>query len=158
MKVAGISDPFLDYLTLVLVGVCLGFLAFNWHPAKIFLGDVGSVPLGFLVGFGLVSIAVQGHLAAALILPLYYFCDSGITLTRRALRGAKIWQAHREHFYQKAAAVLRHDKVVIWVIAANITLIGATALSVARPWAGLLTAIVIVAVLLRKMHKTASKL
>ncbi len=116
MTAAGIDDPFVSTLTLLLTGACLGFLALNWHPAKIFLGDVGSVPLGYLTGFLLISLAVKGQWAPALILPLYYLADSGITIVKRAMRGEKIWQAHRQHFYQQAAQALgRHDKVVLWI-------------------------------------------
>src|SRR3546814_1731258 len=55
-------------------------------PAKVFLGDVGSVPLGFLLGWLLLGLAAAGHWAPALILPLYYLADATITLACRALR------------------------------------------------------------------------
>ena len=158
LSAAGIVDPFVGFLTLILTGACLGFLAHNWHPAKIFLGDVGSVPLGYLIGFCLLSLAVKGHLIAALILPLYYLADSGITIIRRALRGEKIWQAHREHFYQKAAlGVGSHGRVGVLLILADIGLIAAATLSISMPVAGLCAGVVIVAVLLGKMHKTATQ-
>ena len=80
-----------------------GFLVWNRHPARIFLGDVGSIPLGFLLGAALLDIAGSGALEAAVILPLYYLADATITLTRRLFRGEKVWLAHREHFYQRAA-------------------------------------------------------
>lgn len=149
-------DPFLSILTLMMVGACLGFLVFNWHPAKIFLGDVGSVPLGFITGYVLLWLAVNDHLIAALILPLYYLADSGITIVKRALRGEKVWQAHRQHFYQKAVkAIGRHDIVVYWIIAANLGLIIAALTSIANPWMGLTLAFVIVAILLTRMHKAS---
>lgn len=154
MTATGNNDPFLSILNLLLTGSCLGFLVFNWHPAKIFLGDVGSVPLGYLTGFGLLSLAVGGHLIPALILPLYYLADSGITITRRALRGEKIWQSHRQHFYQVAArGVGRHDRVVFYIITCNIALIGLSLLAISQPLSGLGLAIVVVALLLWKMHK-----
>ena len=157
MGAAGVDNVFVDYLTLILTGACLGFLAHNWHPARIFLGDVGSVPLGYLAGFGLLSLAVSGHLIPALLLPLYYLADSGVTITRRALRGEKIWQAHREHFYQKAAlGVGKHDRVVIWIAVGNAGLIVAAMLAVSHPLGGLGMGIGVVAILLGKMHKTNS--
>lgn len=156
MTAIGANDPFLSVLTLLLTGSCLGFLAFNWHPAKIFLGDVGSVPLGYLTGFCLVSLAVGGHLASALILPLYYLADSGITITKRALRGEKIWQAHRQHFYQQAAmGAGRHDRVVYGIAATNIVLIGLSLLALSQPLPALFLALLTVALLLRNMHKQA---
>ncbi len=87
----------------VLAGAAAGFLVVNWHPAKIFLGDVGSVPLGYMLGWLLVWAAcVAGLWWLALLLPLYYWADATITLVRRGLRGEKVWQAHREHAYQAA--------------------------------------------------------
>ncbi len=85
-----------------LASAALGFLIWNWHPAKIFLGDVGSVPLGFLLGFVLLKIASEGQWAAALILPAYYLADATITLVHRGLRGEAVWRAHKKHFYQQA--------------------------------------------------------
>ncbi len=155
-SMSGIKAPFVDFLTLVLTGASLGFLAYNWHPAKIFLGDVGSVPLGFLTGFCLLVLAVKGLWIAALVLPLYYLADSGITIAKRALRLQPVWQAHREHFYQKAAlGAGSHSNVVILVIVADIGLIFAATLSVTRPFTGLCAGMVVVATLLGKMHKMA---
>jgi UDP-N-acetylmuramyl pentapeptide phosphotransferase/UDP-N-acetylglucosamine-1-phosphate transferase len=111
-------------LGMAVAGTALGFLVWNWYPARLFLGDVGSVPLGFALGWLLLQAAVAGYWAAALILPLYYLADATITLTRRALRGAKIWQAHREHFYQQAVAQGRdHGAVARAIAIGNIILI-----------------------------------
>lgn len=155
MVAIGAINPFLKTLTLILTGTSLGFLSFNWHPAKIFLGDVGSVPLGFLTGFLLLMPALQGFWAPALIIPLYYLADSGITLVYRAIRGKKIWQAHREHFYQQATQkIRRHDKIVLNIIFINTALLGAAIFSVTHPGAGFALAAAIVANLLEWMHKT----
>lgn len=110
---------------MALAGSAFGFLVWNWHPARLFLGDVGSVPLGFALGWLLILAAAAGYWAAALILPLYYFADATITLIRRALRGAKIWQAHREHFYQQAVARGHdHGAVARAIALGNLVLIG----------------------------------
>ena len=155
MSGAGFGDSYVDLLTLVLTGSALGFLAFNWHPAKIFLGDVGSVPLGYLTGFCLLTLATHGYLIPALILPLYYLADSGITIGKRTLRGEKIWQAHRQHYYQRAAkGVGRHDLVVIWIAAADAALIALALLAVSAPWVGFPLALLVVALLLWKLHKS----
>lgn len=89
-------------LAALLTGAALGFLVWNWHPARIFLGDVGSIPIGFALGWLLLALAQQGYWSAALILPAYYLADATVTLLRRAVRGARVWRAHREHFYQQA--------------------------------------------------------
>ena len=98
-----------------------GFLVWNWAPARIFLGDVGSVPLGYLLGFLLLATASRGHWKIALILPLYFLADATITLLRRLLRGERVWLPHREHFYQQAVRRgLGHAAVVRRVIAADV--------------------------------------
>jgi UDP-N-acetylmuramyl pentapeptide phosphotransferase/UDP-N-acetylglucosamine-1-phosphate transferase len=85
-----------------LLGASLGFAPFNRPVAKLFLGDGGSLPIGLLLGWLLLELAFSGHLAAALILPLYYLADATITLGHRVVRGEPFWQAHRTHFYQRA--------------------------------------------------------
>jgi UDP-N-acetylmuramyl pentapeptide phosphotransferase/UDP-N-acetylglucosamine-1-phosphate transferase len=111
-------------LAAALLGASAGFLVWNWPPARIFLGDVGSVPLGYLLGFLLIGLALSGHWRAALILPLYFLADATLTLARRLLRGERVWQAHREHFYQHAVAQgLSHRAVTSRVVAADIALL-----------------------------------
>jgi UDP-N-acetylmuramyl pentapeptide phosphotransferase/UDP-N-acetylglucosamine-1-phosphate transferase len=119
------ADPALAVLAAAVVGAALGFLVWNWSPARIFLGDVGSAPLGYLLGFLLVDLTMRGFWKVALILPLYFLADATITLARRLLRGERVWQPHREHFYQQAVrAGLGHAAVVERVIAADLVLIG----------------------------------
>ncbi len=89
-------------VALALCGAIVGFAPFNKPVARLFLGDVGSLPIGLLLGWLLVVLAGGGHLAAALLLPLYYLADATITLLRRLAKGESILQAHRTHFYQRA--------------------------------------------------------
>ena len=92
---------------LIVAAAAVGFLPWNWGArAKVFLGDVGSVPVGYLLGALLLFLALDGAWAAALILPMFYWVDATYTLLRRLLRGEKIWQAHRSHFYQQGARKL----------------------------------------------------
>jgi UDP-N-acetylmuramyl pentapeptide phosphotransferase/UDP-N-acetylglucosamine-1-phosphate transferase len=85
-----------------LCGAMIGFAPFNRPVAAIFLGDVGSLPIGLLLGWCLLQLAGQHHLAAALLLPLYYLADATVTLLRRMARREPFWAAHRSHFYQRA--------------------------------------------------------
>ncbi len=85
-----------------LCGAMLGFAPFNRPVATIFLGDVGSLPIGLLAGWCLMHLAGHQHLIAALLLPLYYLADATLTLARRIARGEPFWAAHRTHFYQRA--------------------------------------------------------
>jgi UDP-N-acetylmuramyl pentapeptide phosphotransferase/UDP-N-acetylglucosamine-1-phosphate transferase len=63
-------------LAFILAGAALGYLVWNWHPARIFMGDCGAIPLGFLVGWLMLVLARKGALAAAVILPLYFIADA----------------------------------------------------------------------------------
>ncbi len=85
-----------------LCGAMLGFAPFNRPVAKVFLGDVGSLPIGLLLGWCLLQLAWHQQLTAALLLPLYYLADATITLFRRIARREPFWAAHRSHFYQRA--------------------------------------------------------
>ena len=87
---------------IALCGAMVGFAPFNKPVARLFLGDVGSLPIGLLTGWLLIMLG-EHHLVAAVLLPLYYLADATITLVRRLLRGEQITQAHRAHFYQHAA-------------------------------------------------------
>ncbi|WP_245978612.1 MraY family glycosyltransferase [Allostella humosa] len=139
---------------LVLAAGAAGFLAWNWHPARVFLGDVGSVPLGYLAGGLLLALAASGQWAAALILPLYYLADATLTLLRRALRAEKVWQAHRQHFYQRATqAGLSHAAVALRVGACDVLLVACALWSLAAPWPALAVASAIVAALLVELGR-----
>ena len=142
-------DPALGLQGAAALGVGLGFLALNWHPARIFLGDVGSIPLGLVLGWALLGLAAQGLWAPALILPAYYLADATLTLMRRAARGEKVWRAHKEHFYQKAhQRGLTHDRVVRRIAMANAALIGLAWAGAFWPFPAVAGAIVVVGGLL----------
>jgi UDP-N-acetylmuramyl pentapeptide phosphotransferase/UDP-N-acetylglucosamine-1-phosphate transferase len=126
MVIIGALGEFPASATLVAASLCgamLGFAPFNRPVAKVFLGDVGSLPIGLLLGWCLLQLAWHQQFAAALLLPLYYLCDATVTLLRRIGRGEPFWAAHRTHFYQRATnngfAVLQ---VVGEVFALNIAL------------------------------------
>ncbi len=143
-------DPGLALLAAAVIGAALGFLRWNWSPARIFLGDVGSVPLGYLTGFLLIGLAVAGHWKIALILPLYFLADATVTLMRRLLRGERVWEAHREHFYQRAVAQgFGHAAVAARVVAADLLLVacGWAAENGAGVWMLAVAAIVVAALI-----------
>ncbi|MEO0393238.1 MAG: glycosyltransferase family 4 protein [Pseudomonadota bacterium] len=133
-------------LGVTMAGASLGFLLWNWSPAKLFMGDVGSIPLGFLIGWLLFALAAQGYLFAAIILPLYFCVDASVTLVRRVISGAKPWEPHREHFYQRATQRgLSHGATVTTISATNIGLIACAVLAVFyQAWALIPAGIVMV--------------
>lgn len=107
-----------------IVGAALGFLVWNWPPARIFLGDVGSAPLGFLLAWIMLHAAAAGAWALALAPAALFIADATFTLARRAWRRAPIWRAHREHAYQRAAIGFGgHAPVTRAVLIMNIGLI-----------------------------------
>jgi UDP-N-acetylmuramyl pentapeptide phosphotransferase/UDP-N-acetylglucosamine-1-phosphate transferase len=90
-------------LAIALLGGMIGFAPFNRHPAKLFLGDAGSLPVGLCLAFMLIVVAYTDK-AAALLLALYTIADATLTLCRRAWHKEPIFSAHRSHFYQRAVA------------------------------------------------------
>jgi UDP-N-acetylmuramyl pentapeptide phosphotransferase/UDP-N-acetylglucosamine-1-phosphate transferase len=98
----GAIPPGYGIVAVALLGAMVGFAPWNAPPARLFLGDAGSVPIGFMLAVLLIHVAAAHALAAAVILPLYYLADATITLIRRFLRGERVWEAHRQHFYQQA--------------------------------------------------------
>lgn len=145
----------------ILAAAALGFLAWNRPPAKIFLGDVGSVPTGYLLGWLLLGLAATGQWQAALILPLYYLSDATLTLGRRALRGEKVWHAHRQHYYQQAIRAGRsHGTISTAVALANLLLVGLALIAahagVPGPagWLALAGALLVIAALLVWMARS----
>jgi UDP-N-acetylmuramyl pentapeptide phosphotransferase/UDP-N-acetylglucosamine-1-phosphate transferase len=97
------QDPVLASVCFVLAAAAAGFLVFNFPPARVFMGDAGSIPLGFLAGaLGLVG--WHDALWPIWFPPLVFspfIADATVTLWRRLWRGERIWQAHREHLYQR---------------------------------------------------------
>lgn len=117
LLLSGIEAPSF-WLALLAVG-CLGFLAWNWPPARIFMGDVGSGFLGFILGGFAVMTAATGALPVWTWLILFgvFLVDATVTLLRRVLRRDRWYEAHRSHAYQQLARSLRsHKKVTLGVL------------------------------------------
>ena len=99
----GGGTPPLVAVSLVVAAAALGFLLFNFPPAKIFMGDVGSSLLGFLAAVGMLwaerAASVPLWISALVFSP--FIVDASVTLVRRTLAGEKPWQSHRGHFYQR---------------------------------------------------------
>lgn len=90
-------------LNLAIAAAAAGFLLHNFHPARIFLGDTGSIPLGFIAAlFGLIGWQQQDWTWWFPILVFSPFImDASVTLARRLFSGARVWEAHRDHYYQR---------------------------------------------------------
>jgi UDP-N-acetylmuramyl pentapeptide phosphotransferase/UDP-N-acetylglucosamine-1-phosphate transferase len=159
----GVLPPEATLVALALCGAIIGFAPFNRPVAQIFLGDVGSLPIGLLLGWLLAMLAGSGHFTAAALLPLYYLADATITLMRRLVNGEPVTQAHRSHFYQRALDVgFSVNQVVARVFALNVAL-GLLALLTALSGstlldaAALVTGFVLVALLLVDLSRARRK-
>jgi len=157
VTVAG-SGNSLEGLALITAAAVAGYLFWNWHPARVFMGDTGSIALGFLLGWLMIDLACRGLWAAAVILPLYFVADATFTLTRRVLNGEKPWQPHRQHFYQRAVlAGVSPSAVVLRVSVANAALVGLALLSILHPLPALAGAIAVVTALLAHLEGLARR-
>jgi UDP-N-acetylmuramyl pentapeptide phosphotransferase/UDP-N-acetylglucosamine-1-phosphate transferase len=144
-------------LALCVAAGALGFLRWNWPPARIFLGDIGSVPLGYLLGWLLLFLAAKGLWAPALILPLYYLADASFTLLKRILRGERFWLPHRQHFYQRAVAPgSDHAGVLRLVLGGNLLLLLLALLAIVAPIPALILAAVVTAAMLALLERRAA--
>lgn len=131
---------------LALAAAALGFLACNWPPARIFMGDVGSTYLAFMI-FALALLSVrEGWLTfpAWLVLGAFFVADASVTLVRRVLAGERWFEAHRSHAYQRLSRRWgSHRPVTLLVIGVNLLWLAPLALaSLAWPrWAGVIVAL-----------------
>ncbi|MDR5804210.1 glycosyltransferase family 4 protein [Caballeronia sp. LZ001] len=153
--VAALSGPVpqidLGVASAALAGAAAGFLLFNFHPARIFLGDSGSIPLGFLAG----ALGYWGWLKGTwpVWFPALVFSpfigDASVTLLKRLARGERFWQAHREHYYQRMVqAGAGHARTALaWyvlMLAGVVLAISALAWSPASQWLAVAVWVVVV--------------
>ncbi len=134
---------------IMLGAVAAGFLTANWHPARVFMGDVGSIPLGFMCGGLLIGLASTGQSAAATILPACYVLDATVTLLLRLWRRERVFEAHRTHAYQRAVQRGQgHATVVLKMGAVNLVLVALAVFSPASPVLATVTAYAVAATLM----------
>jgi UDP-N-acetylmuramyl pentapeptide phosphotransferase/UDP-N-acetylglucosamine-1-phosphate transferase len=128
MAAAASGASALALVCAALASASLGFLTFNFPPARVFMGDAGSVPLGFLAG----ALGVHGIVAGAwpawfpLLVFSPFIVDASVTLTKRAWKREAVWRAHRAHYYQRLVlAGWTHRRLAL----ASYALMAAAALS-----------------------------
>ena len=117
----GIRD--ISFLYWVMAAAGMGFLMWNWPPAKIFMGNTGSEFVGFAFGVMIIFSGTYGlrYLLASLILSLVFSTDATLTLLRRMSLGNQWYKAHRAHAYQHAAQRFgSHRAVTLAVLVGNI--------------------------------------
>lgn len=124
-------------LAVVVAGATAGFVPYNFPKARMFMGDVGSVPLGYMLAFvALWQAKLYGwHLLLPLVLLQFNFIfDAGVTLGRRMLKGERWLEPHREHFYERLAlASGSHTVVTSSEMGVQLICVGLLAASVLKP-------------------------
>jgi UDP-GlcNAc:undecaprenyl-phosphate GlcNAc-1-phosphate transferase len=149
------GDATMSLLSAALAGSVLGFLAYNFNPASIFMGDTGSMFLGFVLAAGSVQTQQKASTLVALLVPLLALglpvVDTAFAIARRTLSGKPIFSADREHIHHRLLAVgLTHRQAVLVLYGASVLLGGgALVLSFANSWAtaGYLTALTLLGAL-----------
>ena len=124
-----------------IAGACAGFLVFNWHPAKVFLGDVGSGFIGAALALLPFVTPSEDHRKPVFVVAMclwFFLSDGTFTIIRRAARGERLWQAHRSHLYQRlVCAGWPHDRVVLLALPCMIAVVVSTWLVLGESGAGL---------------------
>lgn len=95
------TDPFL-YFCIVAIGFSVGFMFFNWNPAKVFLGDTGSTTLGLIVATIALKLAYNGYVIEVILINSYYLYDTLSTILKRIIAKENLLTAHSKHLYQRA--------------------------------------------------------
>lgn len=122
------------------------FLKYNWHPAQLFLGDVGSITLGFLLGycFFLLIYSDISLFVPAIIAALYYFADGGVTILLRIWKREKFWLPHNKHFFQQAMRKGKSQQLIVTnIIKCNIVLMGLSIVGIYWPLIGLVAGVIV---------------
>jgi len=151
LAIAFLGDGLFISIGLAIAGACIGFALHNWHPAKVFMGDVGSGTLGFLLAALPFQLAPGSRSTAILatVICLWFFLSDGVfTIARRLLNGERVWTPHRSHLYQRLVRTgLRHDQVVLKVIGGALILTALATLSARSGGASAWWLVIVVAVL-----------
>ncbi|MBM80593.1 MAG: glycosyl transferase [Planctomycetaceae bacterium] len=134
LAIAFVGQGAVSVVGLSIAGACLGFLIYNWHPARVFMGDVGSNSLGFLISVLPLHFGPEKSsesLFAVAMCMWFFLADGTFTLCARVLRRERFWEPHRRHLYQRLVQTgLRHDQVVCIVGLAATTLATLAVISV----------------------------
>jgi len=111
-----LGDNAISLILVSLASLTYGFMLWNWHPARVFMGDIGSIGLGAFFGLIFILGVTRYDVSILSFFSLFavFIADSTSTIIMRALKRERIWQPHRQHFYQRlATAGYSHAKIAI---------------------------------------------
>ena len=150
LSIFGYINEEYQIFSLILFSVYFAFYKFNKFPAKIFMGDVGSIPSGYLIGFIMIScFLTNGVLLPLIIVNMYYILDSTSTLLIRIVQKKNILKAHSDHFYQKMIRKgYQHSFVIKYIFGLNTILLILSFLSITFPFISFVFSILFTTVLL----------
>ncbi len=139
------NDVYFAMLNLSVATAAAGFLIYNLPPARVFMGDAGAIPLGFLAAISAIAGWQRGDwplwFGAVVFSP--FIVDATLTLLRRLARGALVWQAHREHYYQRLVQAGWGHRRTLLAECALMTTVSALALAGVRGDATLRTGVLL---------------
>jgi len=158
------KEPFFTGFNLVIAGSAAGFLVFNFPPARIFMGDVGSSTLGFLVAACILWASREGIFPVWIAIMIFspFIVDATVTLVRRVLRRERIWEAHKSHYYQRLVELgWGHRKTVLWeyflMVLCGLSAIIAMQLSVRYQWVVIMTWVTVYIILMLSVRRLETR-
>ncbi len=151
-----IHSELISIIAALILMCSIAFIIYNWHPAHIFIGDVGTITIGMLLGLCLMLIAASGVklFVSVIIASLYYLGDGGLTILIRIMKREKIWLPHVNHFFQQAIRQrLSHRKITTEIILCNYWLMMLSVSALYYPLLSLMLAIGLVTRVLVKFSE-----
>ncbi|MDX1923638.1 MAG: glycosyltransferase family 4 protein [Rickettsiaceae bacterium] len=143
------------YSSAIIFGASSAFMIFNWSPASVFMGDVGSIFLGLIHGSNLLLIAASSErlFLASVIASLYYIADGGITILIRLMKREKIWLPHLNHFFQQAVRKgMSHREIVSKIACCNFILLCLSIYSIYSPHVAIIFSIICITFIIVHFH------
>ncbi len=139
----------------IVMSVMIAFSLFNLPPAKLFMGDVGAISLGLILGYLFIRLAQSGYLASALILPMYFVFDTTMVLLIRLGRGLSPFATHRTFsFHHAFDAGMPQKTIVFYISVMNLILIGMAYWAISQPMLAFVLSFIPVSLLWWYLRKT----
>lgn len=118
------TESSIIFVIILFMAASVGFMWNNWSPAKVFLGDSGSIPIGYILALLMLIFAIKGLWLQMIIISAYYLVEPTIVICKLAIQKKKFWLPHNEYFFHKVAkAGVKHSSIVMQVLKCNAALL-----------------------------------